>query len=156
VKEQLRHIANTQQLYTLASRTSQRTDQSLPKSMPAPTQEKITHGIFILYGVRECATFQNIFSYPSKKIKTPDPQTITLKTLKFSIDNGLQERTTRTTGYNRQFCKMAGLVLNSSAVLRLNLNAKLNICTSISATSPAARRYRPVTKTVNQLKFETK
>jgi hypothetical protein len=58
------HTANAQQSYTLASRTSQRTDQSLPKSMPAPTQEKI----------------QNIFSSPSKKIKTPDTQTNTTKT----------------------------------------------------------------------------
>lgn len=55
---QLTHTANAQQSYTLASRTSQITDQSLPKSMPAPTQEKI----------------QNIFSCPSKKIKTPDTQ----------------------------------------------------------------------------------
>jgi hypothetical protein len=52
---QQKHIANAQQSYTLASRTSQRTDQSLPKSMPAPTQDKI----------------QNIFSYPSKKLKHP-------------------------------------------------------------------------------------
>ena len=80
------HIANAQQSYTLASRTSQRTDQSLPKSMPAPTQEKI----------------QNIFSYPSKKIKTPDTQADTLKTVKLNNDNGLQGRTTRTTGYNNQ------------------------------------------------------
>lgn len=29
------HTANAQQSYTLASRTSQRTDQSLQKSMPA-------------------------------------------------------------------------------------------------------------------------
>ena len=31
------HTANAQHSYTLASHTSQRTDQSLPKSMPAPT-----------------------------------------------------------------------------------------------------------------------
>src|SRR5690606_4895516 len=68
------HTANAQQSYTLASRTSQRTDQSLPKSMPAPTQEKI----------------QNIFSSPLKKIKTPD----TTKTVKLNKDNGLQTRTT--------------------------------------------------------------
>jgi len=81
---QLKHITNAQQSYTLASRTSQSTDQSLPKSMPAPTQEKI----------------QNIFSCPSKKIKTPDTQTNTAKFVKLNIDNGLQGRTTRTTGYN--------------------------------------------------------
>lgn len=31
------HTANAQQSYTLASRTSQRTDQSLPKSVSVPT-----------------------------------------------------------------------------------------------------------------------
>ena len=34
---------------------------------------------------------------------------------------------------------MAGLVLNSTAVLRLNFCAKLNIYTSISATSPSCK-----------------
>ena len=38
---QRRPKANAQQSYTLASRTSQRKVQSLPKRMPAPTQEKI-------------------------------------------------------------------------------------------------------------------
>jgi hypothetical protein len=75
---QPRHIANAQQPYTLASRTSQSTNQCLPKSMPAPTQDKI----------------QNIFSCPSKKIKTPDTQTKTTKTVKPNKDNGLQTRTT--------------------------------------------------------------
>ena len=72
------HTTNAQQSYTLASRTSQSTNQSLPKSMPAPTQEKI----------------QNIFSRPSKKIKTPDTQTNTTKTRKLNNDNGLQGRWT--------------------------------------------------------------
>jgi hypothetical protein len=79
------YTSNAQQSYTLASRSSQRTNQSLPKSMPAPTQEKI----------------QNIFSCPSKKIKTPDTQADTTKTVKLNADNGLQRWTTRTTGYNR-------------------------------------------------------
>ena len=38
---QQRHTANAQQSYTLASRTSQRTDQSLPKSMPAPVRRSV-------------------------------------------------------------------------------------------------------------------
>ena len=81
---QQKHIAKAQQSYTLASRTSQRTDQSLPKSMPAPTQEKI----------------QNIFSHPSKKIKTPDTQTNPTKTVKLNNDNGLKTRWTRTPAAN--------------------------------------------------------
>ena len=111
---QQKHIAKAQQSYTLASRTSQRTDQSLPKSMPAPTQEKI----------------QNIFSCPSKKIKTPDTQTNTTKTRKLNNDNGLQERTTehqlptavwRNGGFSASY---DSFVVGSSAVLRLNFCAK--------------------------------
>jgi len=36
------------------------------------------------------------------------------------------------------FCKMADLVLNSTAVLRLKFSAKLNIRASISATCKSA------------------
>ena len=39
----------------------------------------------------------------------------------------------------QQFGKMAGLVLNSKVVLRLNFCAKLNICAWISATSPSCK-----------------
>jgi hypothetical protein len=74
------YTANAQQSYTLTSRTSQCTDQSLPKSMPAPTQEKI----------------QNIFSCPSKKIKTPDTQADTTKATKLNNDNGLQRAIPKT------------------------------------------------------------
>ncbi len=108
------HTANAQQSYTLASRTSQRTDLSLPKSMPAPTQEKI----------------QNIFSYPSKKIKTPDTQTNTTKTRKLNSDNGLQGQTTEhqlpTAVLRNGGCSASydSFVVGSSAVLRLNFCAK--------------------------------
>ena len=118
---QQRHTANAQQSYTLASRTSQRTDQSLPKSMPAPTQEKI----------------QNIFSCPSKKIKTPDTQADTIKTVKLNNVNGLQGLTTRTTGYNkvlpkwRQKCYYETVVQGSTAVIILN----------ICANNPPLRQY---------------
>ena len=81
--------ANPSQPCTFASRTSQRTNQSLQKSMSAPTQEKI----------------QNIFPFPSKKIKTPDTQADTTGTIKCSIDNSLQGQTTRTTGYNKVLAK---------------------------------------------------
>lgn len=117
----LTHTANAQQSYTLASRTSQRTDQSLPKSMPAPTQDKI----------------QNIFSCPSKKIKTPDTQADTTKTVKLNADNGLQRWTTRTTGYNkvlpkwRQKCFYETIVQGSTFVLLLNF----------SANNPPLRQY---------------
>ena len=83
--------ANPSQPCTFASRTSQRTDQSLQKSMSAPTQEKI----------------QNIFPHPSKKIKTPDTQTNSTKTEKRSIDNGLQTRWTRTPAGNSVLPQLA-------------------------------------------------
>ena len=38
-----------------------------------------------------------------------------------------------------RFGNMAAEVLNSTAVLRLNFCAKLNICASISATSPSRK-----------------
>jgi hypothetical protein len=95
------NTANAQQSYTLASRTSQRTDQSLPKSMPAPTQEKI----------------QNIFSCPSKKIKTPDTQADTTKTVKLNTDNGLQGRWTRTPAANSTYKKLAVQWLNEALCL---------------------------------------
>lgn len=47
-----------------------------------------------------------------------------------------ENRQKRASG-NRQFGKMAGLVQNSTVVLRLNFCAELNICASISATSPS-------------------
>ncbi|MCZ2459296.1 MAG: hypothetical protein LC128_06685 [Chitinophagales bacterium] len=113
--------ANPSQPCTFASRTSQRTDQSLQKSMSAPTQEKI----------------QNIFSYPSKKIKTPDTQADTTKTVKLNNDNGLQTWWTRTTGYNKVLPK-AGLngfdwifVQGSTCILRLNF----------CANNPRLRQY---------------
>jgi hypothetical protein len=74
----------TLQSHTFASRTSRHINQSLQKSVPVPTQEE----------------FQNIFSSPSKKIKTPETQSDTTKTLKRSADNGLQGRPRRTPAGN--------------------------------------------------------
>ena len=71
------------------SRTSQRYNQSFVKELAKPTQGE----------------FQNIFSSPSKKIKTPDTQTDTTKTLKRNVDNGLQGRPRRTPAGNSGFAK---------------------------------------------------
>jgi hypothetical protein len=129
------HTAIARQSYTLASRTSQRTDQSLPKSMPAPTQDKI----------------QNIFSSPSKKIKTPDTQTNPTKTVKLNNDNGLQARTTehqlptavlqkRVQCLNEALVFVSSLVLADSFVLGNPLLRQ------------AAKRYcRNKTKNINQI-----
>jgi len=66
-------------------------DQKCGKSVPAPTREK----------------FQNIFSSPSKKIKTPDTQTNPTKTEKPNNDNGLQTRWTRTPAGNSVLPQLA-------------------------------------------------
>ena len=115
------HTANAQQSYTLASRTSQRTDQSLPKSMPAPTQEKI----------------QNIFSCLSKKIKTPDTQTNTTKTRKLNNDNGLQGQKTRTTGYNTVLPKWRQKSYYETFVQ----GSTVKLLLSFSAINPPLRQY---------------
>ena len=81
----------TLQSHTFASRTSRHTSQSLQKSAPVPTQKE----------------FQNIFSFPSKKIKTPDTQTNTTKTHKLNNDNGLQTRWTRTPAGNSVLPQLA-------------------------------------------------
>ncbi len=84
-------IKPTLQSHTFASRTSRHTSQSLQKSVPVPTQEE----------------FQNIFPSPSKKIKTPDTQTDTTKTLKRIADNGLQGRQRKTPAGNSTYKKLA-------------------------------------------------
>ena len=48
---------------------------------------------------------------------------------------------------------MAGLVLNSSSVLRLNFCAKLNICASISATSPSREPLADIIDKQNLKKY---
>ncbi len=50
---------------------------------------------------------QNIFSCPSKKIKTPDTQTNTTKTHKLNNDNGLQTQWTRTPAGNNVLPQLA-------------------------------------------------
>jgi hypothetical protein len=73
-------------------------DQKCDKSVPVPTQEG----------------FQNIFSFPSNKIKTPDTQTNTTKTPKLNNDNGLQTRCTE-----RQL--VTAVLQKRGAVLRLTV-----------------------------------
>ena len=76
---------------TFASRTSPSTDQSLQKSFHLSTPYEI----------------QNIFSCPSKKIKSPDTQTNPTKTVKLNNDNVLQSRWTRTPAGNSVLPQLA-------------------------------------------------
>ncbi len=104
----------TLQSHTYRIRTMPPADQKCGKSVPVPTQKE----------------FQNIFSFPSKKIKTPATQTNTTKTRKPNNDNGLQTRTTErqlvTAVWRNGGCSAScdSFVVGSSAVLRLNFFAK--------------------------------
>jgi len=76
-------------------------------------------------------------SFPSENKKYPIAQPDTTKTMKYSVDKGLQVRTTRTTGYNkvlpkwRQKCYYEIFVQGSTVVLLLNF----------SANNPPLRQY---------------
>jgi hypothetical protein len=84
------------------------------KSVSVPTQEE----------------FQNIFSSPSKKIKTPDTQTNPTKTVKLNSDNGLQTRTTErqlvTAVLQKWRCSASydSEVVNQNLVLRLKFSGE--------------------------------
>ena len=97
---------------TFASRTSPSTDQSLQKSFHLSHADKIE---------------LKKISSPSENKKYATAQADTTKTVKRSVDNGLQGRTTRTTGYNTGLAKVAvqcsadTFVVNQSLVLRINI-----------------------------------
>jgi hypothetical protein len=82
---------------TFASHTSPSTDQSLQKSFHLSHADKIE---------------LKKISSPSENKKYATAQPDTTKTKKRSIDNGLQGRTTRTTGYNSTYKKLAVQWLN--------------------------------------------
>jgi hypothetical protein len=115
------------QTHTFASHTNQRLSQSLQKSVSAPTQKKI----------------QNIFPFPSKKIKTLVTQTNTTKTYKLNRDIGLQTRWTRTPAANSGFASCGVTVVSSSAVFQINFSAGLTVlCLEIPHERKAAKRYQ--------------
>ena len=72
----------------------------------------------------------NIFSSPSKKIKTPDTQTDTTKTLKRNVDNGLQgwwtegQLITAPTKNWRFSASYDSFVVAQTFVLRMNICGK--------------------------------
>jgi hypothetical protein len=82
---------------TFASHTSPSTDQSLQKSFLLSHADKIE--------LKKISS-----SSENKKYATAQPDTT--KTVKRSIDNGLQGRKTRTTGYNSTYKKLAVQWLN--------------------------------------------
>ncbi len=110
------HTANAQHSYTLASHTSQRTDQSLPKSMPAPTQEKYEVFTNIFENNNDVSKIQNIFSCPSKKIKHPTRRPTRQRhgnstTTTMVYKDGGQNASTQ-----QRFCIMAGAMLRMTVL----------------------------------------
>ena len=93
--------------------------------MSALTQEKI----------------QNIFSNPTKKIKSPDTQTNPTKTVKLNNDNGLQTRWTRTPAGNMGLASCGVTCLNSSVVFQINFSAGVTVlCPEIPHERQAQKR----------------
>ena len=92
--------------------------------MPVPTQK----------------VFQNIFPFPSKKIKTPDTQADTT-TLKRSADNGLQVRPRRTPAGNTGLAKVAVQCSADTFVVNQSLVLRINICAENRHLRQARNRY---------------
>ena len=111
----LTNISHRTGVSTFASRTSPSTDQSLQKSFHLSNPDKIE--------------LKKISSTSENK-KYPTGEPITTKTVKRSIDNGLQGRTTEgllLTAVWRNGWRSASydsFVVGSSAVLQLNFCAK--------------------------------
>ena len=114
-------MRTTLQSHTFASHTS----QSLQKSVPVPTQEE----------------FQNIFSTPYKKIKTPDTHSDTTKTLKRSADNGLQGRPRKTPAGNSTYPKGGFSCSKDSFLVNQTLVFQIKFCGKSPALRVAAKRY---------------
>ena len=114
---------------TFASGTSPSTDQSLQKSFHLSQADKIE---------------LKKISSPSENKKYPTAQPDTTKTEKRSIDNGLQGRTTRTTGYNTGLAKVAVQCSADTFVVNQSLVLRINICGENRHLRQARNRYKPV------------
>jgi hypothetical protein len=80
-------------------------------------------------------------SFPSENKKYATAQTGTTKTVKLSIDNGLQGRTTRTTGYNSTYPKGGVSCSKDSFVVNQTLVFQIKFCSKGPALRVAAKRY---------------
>ena len=114
---------------TFASRTSQRTDQSLQKSFHLSHADKIE---------------LKKISYPSENKKYATAQTNTTKTriVKLNNDNGLQRWTDRRPTGNMRLASCGVKCLNSSSVFQINFSAGLTVlCPEIPHERQAQKRY---------------
>jgi hypothetical protein len=111
---------------TFASRTSPSTDQSLQKSFHLSHVDKIE---------------LKKISSPSENKKYPTAQPDTTKTVKRSVDNGLQGRRTKTTGYNSTYPKGGVSCSKDSFVVNQTLVFQIKFCGKSPALRVAAKRY---------------
>jgi len=111
---------------TFASRTSPSRDQSLQKSLQLSSPDKIE---------------LKKISSPFENKKYPTAQSATTKTVKPSVDNGLQGRTTKTTGYNMGLAKVALQCSADSFVVNQTLVLRMNICGENRHLRQARNRY---------------
>jgi hypothetical protein len=123
----IKYKADTQKHTHLQAAASQRTAQSLQKS------------VLFCHPKRN----SNFFS-PSLRcfnfFATAQPDTT--KTVKLNIDNGLQGRTDRTPAGNSGFASCGVTVVNSSVVFQFNFSAQLTVlCPEIPHERKAAKRY---------------
>ena len=116
---------------TFASRTSPSTDQSLQKSFHLSHADKIE---------------LKKISSPSENKKYSTTQPNTTKTAKRSIYNGLQGRTTRTTGYNTGLAKVAVQCSADTFVVNQSLVLRINICGENRHLRQARNRYQQLQK----------
>jgi hypothetical protein len=114
--------------HTLPSRTSRHTTQNLAKSVLFPTQKEI----------------QFFFSLPLEKIKTPDTQTDTTKTVKLNNDNGLQTRKTEHQLPTAVLQKWRFSASYDSEVVNQNLVLRLKFSGENRHLRKAANRYLQV------------
>ena len=110
---------------TFASHTSPSTDQSLQKSFHLSHADKIE---------------LKKISSPSENKKYATAQPDTTKTEKRSIVNGLQGRTTRTTGYNSTYPKGGVSCSKDSFVVNQTLVFQIKFCGKSPALRVAAKR----------------
>ena len=112
---------------TFASHTSPSTNQSLQKSFHLSHLDKIE---------------LKKISYPSENKKYAIAQPDTTKTVKRCIDNGLQGRTTKTTGYNSTYPKGGVSCSKDSFVVNKTLVFQIKFCGKSPALRVAANRYK--------------
>ena len=81
-------------------------------------------------------------SLPSENKKYAIAQADTSKTVKRSIDNGLQGRTTRTTGYNTGLAKVAVQCFVGQFFVNLKFVLRMKFCGENRHLRQARKRYR--------------